>query len=63
MKRINTIIVGQGLAGSLLAWSLIQRGQSILIVDNDHHHAASIAAAGIINPVTGQLFVLHPSTH
>jgi len=63
MKHIDTIIVGQGLAGSLLAWHLLNRDQSILIVDNDHIGSASITAAGIINPVTGQRLVLHPSTN
>jgi len=63
MKHINTIIVGQGLAGSLLAWHLLKREQTVLIIDNDHVGSASITAAGIINPVTGQRLVLHPSTN
>ncbi|AWT60573.1 MAG: Glycine oxidase [Candidatus Moanabacter tarae] len=55
--KVNTIVVGQGLAGSLLAWNLIQRGEKVLVVDNRHSDSASIVAAGIINPVTGPRLV------
>lgn len=51
--RVDTIIVGRGLSGSLLGWMLIQRGQKVLIVDRYHRGSASKVAAGIINPVTG----------
>jgi len=51
------IIVGGGLAGSLLAWSLIQKGIAVCIYADDKA-CASRVAAGLINPVTGQRFVL-----
>lgn len=54
---IDTLIIGQGLAGSLLAWELAHRGQRILVIDDEHASAASTAAAGLINPVTGQRIV------
>ncbi len=47
------IIIGQGLAGSILAYRLIQNGKKILVIDNQHHGASSKVAAGIINPITG----------
>lgn len=47
------IVIGQGLAGSILAYRLIQRGQSVLVIDNQHNGASSKIAAGIINPITG----------
>ena len=47
------IIIGQGLAGSILAYRLIQNGKKVLVIDNQHHGASSKVAAGIINPVTG----------
>ncbi len=50
------IIIGQGLAGSLLAYELLQQGKSIHIFDNHHEGAASSIAAGIINPITGRRF-------
>ena len=52
-RHFNILIIGQGLAGSLLAWKMIQQGLSVLVIDNHHHHSASKVAAGIINPITG----------
>jgi glycine/D-amino acid oxidase-like deaminating enzyme len=54
---LDTLIVGQGLAGSLLAWELLERGERILVLDDGHQSAASTAAAGLLNPVTGQRLV------
>lgn len=47
------LIIGQGLAGSLLSHFLIERGQRVLVLDNNHSNSASKVAAGIINPITG----------
>lgn len=55
------MIVGQGLAGSLLAWPLLQAGAKVCIV-SDQQLSASRVAAGLINPVTGQRFVLADRT-
>lgn len=54
--EIDFLIIGQGLAGSLLAWELIQRQQKIIIIDNNKINASQVAA-GLINPVTGMRFV------
>jgi len=59
----DTIILGQGLAGSLLAWNLIQRGQRVLILDQAHQSSASRIAAGLINPVTGKRLVKQKNTN
>ncbi|PPD47588.1 MAG: FAD-dependent oxidoreductase [Methylobacter sp.] len=53
---VDFIIIGQGLAGSLLAWELLQRGCKVLIVDNNQENASQVAA-GLINPVTGMRLV------
>ncbi len=53
MRKCDFIIIGQGLAGSLLAYSLIKRGKRVLVIDNDHKNSATKVAAGLINPVTG----------
>ncbi len=52
-SHFDVIIVGQGLAGSFLAWEMINAGQQILVIDNHHHGSSSKVAAGIINPITG----------
>ena len=53
---IDYLIIGQGLAGSLLAWELMQRGCSVVIVDNGSESASQVAA-GLINPITGMRLV------
>lgn len=57
---IDYLIVGQGLAGSLLAWTLIQQRRKVIIVDHGLENASQVAA-GIINPITGQRFVKSPT--
>lgn len=54
---IDYLIVGQGLAGTLLSHFLEKRGISFLVVDAGHEHASSKIAAGIVNPITGKNFV------
>jgi glycine oxidase len=52
--EFDYIIVGQGLAGSILACLLRMEQKRVLLIDNGHRTAASMSAAGIINPVTGK---------
>ncbi len=51
------LIVGQGLAGTLLSMELGQRGVLHNVLDNGHRFSSTAAAAGIINPVTGRHYV------
>jgi FAD dependent oxidoreductase len=53
----NYTIVGQGLAGSILAYMLIQEGQNVQIYDAPDITSSSKIAAGIYNPVTGKRLV------
>jgi glycine oxidase len=55
--QTDYIIVGQGLAGTLLAHNLMGMGQRVLIIDNNTEGASSKIAAGVINPVTGRRIV------
>ena len=50
---VDFIIIGQGLAGTTLAWMLRQRGRSVLVIDRDTPHSSSRIAAGLMTPVTG----------
>ena len=50
-KKIDFIIVGQGLAGTLLAHDLIELNKSVAIIDKNLSASASRVAAGLINPV------------
>ena len=47
------LIIGQGLAGSILAYELSKRNKSIVIVDELKPNTSSTVAAGLVNPLTG----------
>ena len=51
--KFDYLIIGQGLAGSILAHTLITQGCRVMVIDNYHKGASSQVAAGIINPITG----------
>ncbi len=55
--RPEILIVGQGLAGTLLAWEFERAGIAFAITDGGQAPMATAAAAGIINPVTGRRLV------
>lgn len=61
--RYDTLIIGQGLAGSALAWHLIERGERVLVIDDNHHSSSSMVAAGLINPLAGMRFNRRPEAH
>lgn len=48
------LIVGQGLAGNLLAYELTRRGATVLIVDPGDLQSTSRVAPGIVNPLAGR---------
>ena len=54
---MRILVVGQGIAGTALAWALMRRGVVVHVADGDLPHAASSAAAGLINPITGKFYV------
>jgi len=47
------LIIGQGLAGTALAWRLWERGVPFLIVDPHETITCSKVAAGLLTPITG----------
>ncbi len=55
-EYIDYLVVGQGLAGTMMAWHLYREGKRIMVVD-DGKKSASLVAAGLFNPVTGRRFV------
>ncbi len=58
--KTDFLIVGQGLAGSLLAWHLLEAGQRVLVVDRDEEETSSKVAAGLVTPLAGSRFHLPP---
>ncbi len=54
---VDSIIVGQGIAGTLMHFALKKRGKKVIIIDNHHKGSATKVAAGGINPITGKRYV------
>lgn len=55
--NFNYLIIGQGLAGTLMGYRLEKAGKTVCYVDHPQQTAASEVAAGIINPITGRRYV------
>ncbi len=56
--KVKYLIVGQGIAGTLLSYQLHKRRQSFFIVDKGLQKACSRAGSGLINPITGRRFTI-----
>jgi len=56
--QVDFLIVGQGLAGSLLAKELLRRGRTVHVVDDLWKSSSSQVAAGLMTPLTGRRFTL-----
>ncbi len=52
------LIIGQGLAGTTLAWELLWRGCDFRIIDEAAPVTSSRIAGGLITPITGQRLAL-----
>ncbi len=51
------LIIGQGIAGSLLGYELLKRGRTIRIINQTNPTSSSNVAAGLYNPITGRKMV------
>ena len=56
--NIDFLIIGQGIAGTLLSHTLLKAGSSVLVIDEYKPNSASRIAAGVINPVSGRRFTI-----
>tara|TARA_B100001057_G_scaffold248965_2_gene249198 strand:- start:28990 stop:29991 length:1002 start_codon:yes stop_codon:yes gene_type:complete len=54
VKKYDYLIIGQGVAGSAMAWKLYFKKKSFIILDSEIKNSASNAALGIYNPITGR---------
>ena len=50
----TVIIIGGGIAGTTLAWTLHRRQIDFLLIDKDESQTASKVAAGLVTPITGR---------
>jgi glycine/D-amino acid oxidase-like deaminating enzyme len=55
-SQVDFLIIGGGLAGCIMAWTLRQAGKSLCIIDEPRISSASRIGAGIINPISGKRF-------
>jgi len=58
MKQFDCIVVGQGIAGSVLAYQLMNLQKKVLVINNPMPNQSSVVAAGMFNPVSGKRMVL-----
>ncbi len=51
---VDYLIVGQGIAGSLLSHALISTGKKVMVIDRPSAQKASLVAGAVINPLSGK---------
>lgn len=54
---VEYVIVGQGLAGTALAWQLSWAGRDFVVIDAKERYTSSKVAAGLITAITGKRLV------
>jgi len=54
LKNLDYIVVGQGIAGSLLAYQLIKADKKVQVLNDESLPTSSAVAGGIFNPITGK---------
>ena len=54
---IDYLIIGQGIAGTVLSRTMLAHGKEVHVVDNAEPFSASRVAAGLFNPITGHRMV------
>lgn len=55
--KVDYLIAGQGLGGTILAHQLLENGKKVMIIDEFNVNSSSRIAPGLFNPVTGKKFV------
>ncbi len=56
-SKTDYLIVGQGLAGTLLAHFLLAKNKSVVLIDEYRSSTSSRVAAGLFHPITGRRLV------
>ena len=55
-KKLDFIIVGQGIAGTTLAFKLLQKKYSVRVIDKFNPNSSSSIALGLYNPLVLKWF-------
>lgn len=48
---VDFLIIGQGIAGTVLSYQLINKGYKVMVIDDHHQTSSTYVAAGLINPL------------
>lgn len=56
-RSIDYLIIGQGIAGTMMAHAARERGCSVQVIDAPQPQSATQVSAGLMNPITGRKFV------
>ena len=48
------LIIGQGMAGTLLSYELMQKAMSVIVIDKKNENNTSLVASAVINPLVGK---------
>lgn len=57
MRKVDFLLVGQGIAGTFLSYFLQEAGYKTIVIDQFNPHSSTQVASGVINPVTGRQVV------
>ena len=57
MRKVDFLLVGQGIAGTFLSYFLQEAGYQVIVIDQFNPHSSTQVASGVINPVTGRQVV------
>lgn len=57
IKKTEYLIIGQGLAGTLLCHFLLSKNKSVILIDECRPTTSSRVAAGLFHPITGRRIV------
>ncbi|GAB3649559.1 glycine oxidase ThiO [Echinicola sediminis] len=55
--EVDFLLIGQGIAGTVLSYRLIKAGKSVCVLDLPAQNNSSRVAAGLFNPITGRKMV------
>ncbi|BDD00141.1 FAD-binding oxidoreductase [Persicobacter psychrovividus] len=58
MQSYDYIIIGQGIAGTVLSFQLKAEGCRVLVINKTDQNSSSRVAGGLLNPLTGRKIVL-----
>lgn len=63
MIQTDFLIIGQGIAGTLLSHELLRIGKKVCVIDKPNPHKSSLVAGAVLNPMAGKHWSPSPQAH